>query len=127
MIVTQKRQAVIGHGEPGTEDQHGCVTVDARGGRRNSRIGTAGRNGSGLVPGGEDDDLTDVASAVIEHSHGVERLFADANACTLHDRESARRVSIGHQRRQQACDVVSVDTPGYEAIGIGTKRHVRSS
>jgi hypothetical protein len=124
MIVAQKRQDVVGHGESGTEDQHGCISVDARGGWGNPGIGTAGRKGSGIVPGCENDDLADIAPAVIERGHGVDRPFTDVNASAMHDRESARRMLTGHQRREQARDIISVDTSRYEAIGIGTQRYV---
>jgi hypothetical protein len=81
--ITEKRQDIIDHGEAGPKDQHGVITDNAHAGRGHPGIEMTGRTGSGVVPSCENDDIADMASAVIEHCYDVGLPFADANAGAL--------------------------------------------
>ncbi len=128
MPVVQQGQHVIDHGQPGAQQQHGCVLVDAGGGRRRPGIGVAGEGGQhGVMAGGEDCDIPRMARAVRQRRLDAAGAFIQRDAFALHDGEARRRAVVrrARERRDQACDVVPVDAPGHEAEGIRTKRRLR--
>ena len=86
--IMDERLDVVDHRQPGAEDQHGGVRIDAGRGRRHPGIGIAWRTGSDIVAGRENDDIADIESAVIQPDDGLTRLFADVDACALHDRRA---------------------------------------
>jgi len=76
---------------------------------------------------GEDCNITDVAPPVAQRDCDVGRVLADADTFALHDAEVVRRAPVRHQRFNQTRDVISIDTPGHEAIWVGAQRCVRST
>ena len=79
------------------------------------------------MPGGENCNIAHITPTVPQRDRRFGWALADADTFALHYAEVVSRAPVRHQRFNQARNVVSIDTPGDEAIRVGTQRRVRST